>query len=174
MQEVLCPQVGASFSGQTYLFWKRLISLKQYCFRNTDMDSLDKLIANANDGTLLHKLTLEQKDIHYALDQRDHPSFDNKWMKASHAVDTLKGSAADADARVAQLRKILYLQSMERWESPDLAACISDDFGLIGDALITQYQNPWLNGLLLAYLSSRFPTGELQETPGLLEDAFKA
>lgn len=130
------------------------------------MDRVSKLLQKMEQGSLLPKLVLEQSDIVAALDQRDHPLFGDAWMRAFRQVEMKKGGKLDAEPRVGRLRELAYLQAYERWQSPDLAAYISDDFGLIGDALATNYNDEWLNGLLDAYLSLKFPYGSLPERSG--------
>ena len=92
-------------------------------------------------------------------------------MKIFNQIEVAKGRKSDATSIVARLRELVYLQAYERWKSPDLAGYISDDFGLIGDALIIGYSHRWLNGLLDAYLDARFPSGQITERAGeLVED----
>src|SRR5262249_14776165 len=102
------------------------------------------------------------------LDQRDDPRFAETWMKAFRQIEMKKEDKQDAESRVRRLRELAYLQAYERWHSPDLPAYISDDFGLIGDALVTNYSHGWLNGLLGAYLDLKFPQGSLVERAGEL------
>src|SRR6266498_944886 len=104
------------------------------------MDKLNKLLEMMEQGAILPKLSLEQEEIEATLDQRDDPKFAETWMNAFHQVEAKKGSKQDAEPRIGQLREMAYLQAYERWQSPDLAAYISDDFGLIGDALATNYE----------------------------------
>lgn len=52
----------------------------------------------------------------------------------------------------------------------DLSAYISDDFGLIAEALYFGYNNAWLNALLYEYIEHRIPCGELREINGNLYD----
>jgi hypothetical protein len=108
-------------------------------------------------GLLVPNLSLEQYEIVRALDQRDEPQFEDPWLRTYKQVEDKKGDHQDADTRVGRLRELAYLQALDRWESPELAGYISDDFGLIGDALATDSVDDYLNGLLNAYLALRFP-----------------
>lgn len=134
------------------------------------MDKVGTLLEKMEQGWLVAKLYLEQEEINAALNQREDPQFAETWMKAFRQIEAKKGGTQDADPRVGQLRELAYFQAFERWQSPDLAAYISDDFGLIGDALATNYDDAWVNGLLYAYLNLRFPHGDVAEPTGRLGD----
>lgn len=78
------------------------------------------------------------------------------------------GITGDAEGRITRLRELSYLQTFDRWHAPDLAAYVSDDFGLIGDALATGVSHPWLNALLHKYWTGEFPHGAIPEREGEL------
>jgi hypothetical protein len=126
------------------------------------MDKIDKLLKRLEQG-LVSKLIIPHNEINKFLDERDEPFFTEAWMKAFRQIEVIKGGKHDADPRVSRLRELAYLQAYEQWQSPELAAYISDDFGLLGDALATGISVAWLNGLLDAYLNSKFPHGNLPE-----------
>lgn len=134
------------------------------------MDKLAKLLEQMQNGSIVPTLMLEEMELTRALDQRDDPSFDEKWMAAFQRLQSTKGKKDDANSLVTEIRELAYLQAYERWRSSDLAAAISDDFGLIGDALTIGIDDAWLNGLLDTYLAHRFPCGPIQEHGGQLGD----
>lgn len=134
------------------------------------MDKVSKLLDKMKQRSIIPKLSLEQEEIDAALDERDAPDFAESWMSAFRQVGAMKGCTQDAEPRITQLREMAYVQAYERWQSPDLAAYISDDFGLIADSLALNTDNAWLNGLLHAYLTLRFPHGNIVERPGQLDD----
>lgn len=135
------------------------------------MDKVSTLLDKMKQGSIIPKLSLKEDEIEAALDERDAPTFSDSWMSAFRQVGAIKGCTQDAEPRITQLREMAYLQAYERWQSPDLAAYISDDFGLIADSLALNYDNAWLNGLLHAYLTLRFPHGNIAERPGHLGDS---
>jgi len=134
------------------------------------VDKVGNLLEKIEQRSIVPNLSLTEEEIEAALNQRDNPQFAETWMKAFHQIETMKRAKQDADPRIGRLREVAYLQAYERWRSADLAAYISDDFGLIGDALATDYNDSWMNGLLYAYLSLRFPQGNLAERAGRLGD----
>ena len=52
----------------------------------------------------------------------------------------------------------------------ELASYVSDDFGLIAHAVATGYDDPWLNGLWMAYKANGLPKPPVKEHPGRLLD----
>ena len=132
------------------------------------MDKLDTLLEVLMQDTIISRLSLKPEEIESALDRRDEQPFDQTWARVFRDVEEIKGSWQDAEACVGQLRELAYMQAIERWGSADLSAYISDDFGLIADALAINYQNPLLNELLHMYLTLRFPSGTLVERRGQL------
>ena len=134
------------------------------------MDHVRKLLEKLEQDSLISNLFLKQDEIQSVLDQRDDPLFDDKWMKTFLEIKTKKGGNKDAEHLVSRLRELTYIQAYERWQSSELAACISDDFGLIGDALALGYSDDWLNGLLDEYLTLRFPHRNFSERVGRLDE----
>lgn len=63
-----------------------------------------------------------------------------------------------------ELRKNIFLQVLKISSQDDLAAYISDDFGLIFDSVVFTYSDEWLNGLWNEYQEKRIPQGELQRS----------
>ncbi len=128
------------------------------------MYDLAALLAKMEQGLVVEKVVLATEEIESALEQRDDACFDSPWMEVYKQIEAAKharGVTGDADPRVGRLREVAYLKSFERWNSPDLAGDISDDFGLIGDALALAYTDPWLQRLLGAYFEGRLPRGLL-------------
>ena len=134
------------------------------------MDFMQKLLDKIEQRSLIPYLLIKDNEIESALTQRDQQQFSEPWMRVFEDIEKRKGGKQDADTRVSRLREIAYIQAYERWQSPDLAAYISDDFGLIGDALSINYNDIWLNGLFDSYLNLFFPKGPLMERVGQLHD----
>ncbi len=124
------------------------------------MDTLNQLLDKMEAGSLVPHLAINQDNVQSALEHRDNPRFDEPWMKAFRQVEASKGGKHDADSRVTRLRELAYLQAYHRWGSPELAAYISDDFGLIGDALATGHSEGLPAALLATYESLQFPHGQ--------------
>ena len=46
--------------------------------------------------------------------------------------------------------------------SSDIASCVSDDFEIICKAYLCEYNDIWLNALIMSYARGEFPCGKLQ------------
>lgn len=102
------------------------------------MISLDALLQKMEVGEIIKGIQMPPADVDRMLEKRDDAIFSTRWTDLFTQVGEKKaamGLTQDADSRVARLRERAFMQSYNRWKSPDLAAYISDDFGLIGDAL---------------------------------------
>ena len=119
------------------------------------------LLASVEEGNVIERMQLAPEQIDVVLNRRDDAGFDGPWVQTFGAIAAKKaalGLRGDADPLVTRLRKAAYISAFRRWKSADLAAAISDDFGLIGDALILGYVDPRLDALLSDYLSQVFPS----------------
>ena len=107
------------------------------------------------------------------LDERDAPPFDTAWMERFEHLETKKQANPlhDEVARaIAALRESAFLFALERWLSHEIAACVSDDMALLGDALALDSRDPWISGLLQNYANGRLPGGEIAIIDGRLRD----
>lgn len=124
------------------------------------MEYLDGLLARMQSGECIASIVLAHENVDKMLDRRRSVSFSSEWMHVYRTVEAAKKSAGTdgcEDPRVRQLREQSYLQSYRRWNNDDLAAFISDDFGLIGDALSLGYHDSRLTVLSSSYESGMFP-----------------
>ena len=107
------------------------------------------------------------------LDERDGPPFDTEWIVRFEQIEAEKRAnplPTDVTTAIAELRESAFLLAIQRWSSHDVAACVSDDMGLLGDALALDSYDPWINGLLRAYANGRLPNGEIVVVEGRLRD----
>lgn len=104
------------------------------------------------------------EEIEQLLEQRDRDAFSSRWMTAYRQLEAEKVARPldhDAAAMIDKLRELAYLQSFQRWQSPDLAAYVSDDFGVIGEMLSVNGDDAWVTTLLQAYQDGRVPGSAL-------------
>ena len=101
---------------------------------------------------------VENLDIDEALDLRDSEEFDSEWVRVYHLVEERK-TAESEECR--GIREKAYISALEFGEYEDIAACVSDDFGLIFDAESVGFCDPWLDKLIDCYRRSVFPCGKL-------------
>src|ERR1700730_14818345 len=98
------------------------------------MTAIDGLLEEIERRMIIPALNVRSDQLAALLDKRDEETFSSRWMRAFRSVeDTMSKTAIDEDtkARLLKMRESSYLQAFEQWKSPDLAAYISDDFGLI-------------------------------------------
>lgn len=85
--------------------------------------------------------TIDPEEIDAYLDKRDGDPFDSGWSSAYKQVEEQKKVShskkhpKDVDVANRRLREWVFKQVMKETESSDLASYLSDDFGLIFDAL---------------------------------------
>lgn len=127
------------------------------------MTSLQTLLFELDNEQIIERLTTPQPDpeeINQLLDQRDTDAFSSRWMQSFRHVESKKAicpmPSASAEV-VTKLRQSAYFRAFQRWNSPDLAGYISDDFGLIGDAIAMNIRDTWIERLLHSYLNGAVP-----------------
>ena len=131
--------------------------------------SLNKLLKWVENPDWISNLNI--KNVSAILDERDDESFSMRWMEAFRSIEEKKITLhAQNENLVLKIREIVYLQIFNCWKSPDLAAYVSDDFGLIGDALLLDSSDSWINGLFQAYVLHNIPVGNFEKIEGKLSD----
>lgn len=71
---------------------------------------------------------------------------------------------------VNDVREAAYRTALAFTQSPDLATAVCDDFELFGASLAAGYNDPWLNGVWLAYRAGNIPQEPTERVDGPLED----
>ena len=97
-----------------------------------------------------------EEDFYEYLEVRDEKIFDRKWLEIHAEISLLENKIENKDL-IESICEEVYMKVMRFSGVEDLAACISDDFELIFKALDVDYNNRWLNGMMVMYLDDRFP-----------------
>jgi hypothetical protein len=111
-----------------------------------------------------------EDDFDMILDQRDEDSFSERWMEIFDNVkekiikDKVNKTITD-NVREKVFKLVFSLTSHS-----DLSSYISDDFGLILQAIEVKYNNYWLNSLWLEYKNGSIPYKTLVDAEGELID----
>lgn len=106
----------------------------------------DRLLAELASGTLLTPEMFENLDMEGYLDARDVPEFADAWMQAYR--DTVQDPATIEEDTLRACREQAFKQTFRFTGEHELAAYVSDDFGLIGAFLMQEGDlkpNPNLN-----------------------------
>jgi hypothetical protein len=125
------------------------------------MEALARLIDVIKSGRLVDALPIDDGDVDRWLELRDDATFSRQWMSVDRDLETRKKQVKYDEEPVTKLRELVFEQVFARWRPSDLAAYISDDFGLVGDALLLNVDNSWLNGLFAMYSAGVLPHGNV-------------
>lgn len=111
----------------------------------------------------------ENLDVDSALDQRDSDPFDSEWIRVYEKLQSISEKATSDNEAI---RKLAFEKALEFSSGGEVAEYISDDFGLMYDALVCGYNDPWLSGLAHCYSKSRFPFGSIEKSEETLVEIF--
>lgn len=116
-------------------------------------ESQSAVLALLEDQRLINEhLVIPAGTVDVVLDIRDSDEFSEQWMAAFDAVQSSKAEMTRSQTDLStRIREAAYLLAYSRWHSPDLAAYVSDDFGLIADAAACGVNNAFVGELLSAY-----------------------
>lgn len=133
------------------------------------MNKLEKLKELLLTGVLLSKNTFTIDDVDFILDSRDTDEFDSEWMRNYNVLRKNESlNTLEAKKIIESIREISYKTTYEVTQSSDLSSYISDDFGLIAEALVIDYNDEWVNALAKEYVEERLPYNRLKPIKGEL------
>lgn len=107
-------------------------------------------------------------EFYFTVDFNEHMPWhpDSYYLEDCVMVEFLQVFSA---VKEFSIREEAYKITYNATKSPELAGYISDDFGLISDALILNYSDEWLNALAKEYIKGRIPHNKLKPLKGDLE-----
>ena len=123
------------------------------------MDTQDRLLSTIADENIIEAICIPTEfSIAEILDERDSAEFSQRWMAAFNLLESKKDQMSKKQTELStQIRETAYLRAFSRWKSSDLAAYVSDDFGLISDAAALAVDDPLVNWLLKNYRNGVIP-----------------
>lgn len=92
-----------------------------------------------------------------ALGQRDQTEFDNAWTESQRALSSKPYLNRADEIEITNLRESVFKSVFRLTSDAEAAGYVSDDFGLIGEAVAKDCHNEWIEWLLKVYRSGRFP-----------------
>ena len=101
---------------------------------------------------------LSEETINNILDERDDNFFSEQWMQAYNEVEKQKKQQGVPATYSEDIRKKAFNIVLQITDNDDLAAYISDDFGLILDAEKVNVNNSWINALWQSYENGKIPS----------------
>lgn len=128
------------------------------------MDSQDRLLSMIADENIIEAISIPMdSSVDQILDDRDSEEFSQRWMAVFNVVESHKDGMNESQSVLStRIRKAAYLRAYARWKLPELAAFVSDDFGLIADAAATGVDDPWVNAMLQSYRKGVIPNIPLE------------
>ena len=109
---------------------------------------------------ILGESTFQNLEHDSVLDAREAAPFDEEWVRVYRKIENLEFEPTSDS--LTNLREAAFKECFKHTGNPELAAMVSDDFGLIGKSILTNYQDPWLSGVLAVYLEGKFPSGKIE------------
>lgn len=133
------------------------------------MKKLQRLKELINSKILLSENIFVIDDIELILDYRDEADFDGEWIRNYNAIDEKK-DLIDLESKelIEEIREVSFKAVYDAAQSGELAAYVSDDFGLMAEALVVNYNDEWLNALGKTYVEGKIPYGNLKAIKGEL------
>ena len=132
------------------------------------MSQIDRILSAIESGRILGNATFPD-DIDKTLDLRDTDPFDKEWSRVNDLLSSF-GPVNDDTNQISRLCEAAFKKTYEHTENSELAGYVADDFGLIGTALVLDVDDPWLNGLWIAYREGYFPHRDIPILSGRLTD----
>lgn len=121
---------------------------------------LDKLIVKIQNNQVIKNDFFDNYDLDELLDMRDDEVFDSEWMRIYNILNQVEMDENQKKV-IDSIRELSFLMAYNLSESSDIASCVSDDFELICKAYVIDYDDNWLNSLIMSYAKGEFPCGRL-------------
>lgn len=135
------------------------------------MNKLQRFKELIDSKILLSENTFVIDDIESILNYRDEADFDEEWIRNYNAINEKKG-LIDLKSKelIQEIREVSFKAVYDAAQSGELAEYVSDDFGLMAEALVVNYNDQWLNALGKTYVEGKIPYGNLKVIKGELSE----
>lgn len=91
------------------------------------------------------------------LDKRDEGKFDALWVRHNEELASIDFKDASDESEIKKLREYAFKATFRVTNSSEAAGYVSDDIGLLAEALSKNKFTAWSVSLLNSYLSGKFP-----------------
>lgn len=98
-------------------------------------------------------------DIDFLLDERDKDIFARQWTAEYSNIEKIK--SRNNEKLIDKYREKIFKTVFKQTDNDDLAAYVSDDFGLLADALNSDYRSRWIEALQFYYINGKIPKGNI-------------
>lgn len=103
------------------------------------------------------RLSSSVNDWDVALDKRDSAEFDDAWVESNEEVSKKKYLDQSDEMGINKLREHAFKSVLRITGNSEAAGYVSDDVGLIGEAVAKGELAGWVEGLLQSYRDGNFP-----------------
>lgn len=121
---------------------------------------LGKLKVKIEANQIIQQGYFDEYNLDELLDMRDDEEFDSEWLRVYETLNQVEVEQNEQQT-IDAIREMSFLMAYSLSESSDIASCVSDDFEIICKAYILDYNDPWLNALIISYARGEFPCGKL-------------
>lgn len=135
--------------------------------------ALNHLQSLLTDGLVLGEETVAV-DTEGLLALRHNNVFESEWLRVHESLRLAVVASSAERSIVDSIRELAFKRVFNAVQDPDLAAYVSDDFGLIASGLVVGLDDPWLNRLWTQYQSGTIPRGDIGHEVGHLADLILA
>lgn len=132
---------------------------------------LEKLKEKIESNQIISMNLFANCEVDELLDMRDDNDFDSEWMRVYNVLNKMDIQISEKQA-IDSIREKSFLNAYHLLESSDIASCVSDDFEIICRAYISDFDDKWVNSLIMSYAECNFPCGKLKLTEYNLKEAF--
>ena len=133
---------------------------------------LNNLLIEVESNRVIRVYLFENCDLEELLDMRDDEVFDSEWMRVYDALNEFEIGDFEKK-KIDNIREKSFLKSYNLSGLGDIASCVSDDFEIICKAYLTNYNDMWVNSLIMSYVNGKFPCGRLEKTEYDIKECMK-
>lgn len=133
---------------------------------------LNNLLIEVESNRVIRVSLFENCDLEELLDMRDDEEFDSEWMRVYDALNEFEIGDFEKK-KIDNIREKSFLKSYNLSGLGDIASCVSDDFEIICKAYLTNYNDMWVNSLIMSYVNGKFPCGRLEKTEYDIKECMK-
>lgn len=133
---------------------------------------LNNLLIEVESNRVIRVHLFENCDLEELLDMRDDEEFDSEWMRVYDALNEFEIGDFEKK-KIDNIREKSFLKSYNLSGLGDIASCVSDDFEIICKAYLTNYNDMWVNSLIMSYVNGKFPCGRLEKTEYDIKECMK-
>lgn len=117
----------------------------------------EKIKKFIDENLVIILLNYTEDKLDEILDIRDENLFSSKWMLIYDELKSISDKNNVDKSYSDEMRELAFKKVFNQTNNSDLSSYISDDIGMVIDALTINYQNPWLNSLWLEYKNGNIP-----------------